>query len=162
MWLMEHVTDADFSDPFVPPGTESSSSSFVPNPEALPIIMGMGFSQEHAVKALKATDNNVERAVDWIFSHQEELENPTSPPPPEFRDGDSSNYLRFCVFFVSDFVSEYKLVAFISHMGTSTMVGHYVVHILKQGKWTIFNDNKVALSENPPKDLGYLYLYERL
>lgn len=57
---------------------------------------------------------------------------------------------------------EYKLVAFISHMGTSTMVGHYVAHILKDGQWTIFNDNKVALSENPPKELGYLYLYERL
>lgn len=47
-------------------------------------------------------------------------------------------------------------------MGTSIMVGHYVVHILKEGRWVIFNDDKVALSENPPKDLGYLYLYERL
>lgn len=56
----------------------------------------------------------------------------------------------------------YKLVAFVSHMGTSIMVGHYVVHILKEGRWVIFNDNKVALSENPPKELGYLYLYERL
>lgn len=53
-------------------------------------------------------------------------------------------------------------MAFVSHMGTSTMVGHYVVHILKDGHWVIFNDSKVALSENPPKELGYLYLYERL
>lgn len=47
-------------------------------------------------------------------------------------------------------------------MGTSIMVGHYVVHLLKDDRWVIFNDNKVALSENPPKELGYLYLYERL
>lgn len=47
-------------------------------------------------------------------------------------------------------------------MGTSTQVGHYVCHILHEGHWVIFNDNKVAFSENPPKDLGYLYLYERL
>ncbi|CAG9102995.1 unnamed protein product [Plutella xylostella] len=59
-------------------------------------------------------------------------------------------------------VSEYKLVAFISHMGTSSTVGHYVCHVLHDGRWVIFNDEKVALSENPPKDLGYLYLYERL
>lgn len=59
-------------------------------------------------------------------------------------------------------LSEYRLVAFISHMGTATMVGHYVAHILKDGHWVIFNDSKVALSENPPKDLGYLYLYERI
>lgn len=94
MWLMEHITDSDLSDPFVPPGTESTA--FAPDPQALPIIMGMGFTQEQATKALKATDNNVERAVDWIFSHQEELDNPTSTPQaPEFRDGDSSKYLCF-------------------------------------------------------------------
>ena len=57
---------------------------------------------------------------------------------------------------------KYKLVAFISHMGTSTSVGHYVCHILKDGRWVIFNDEKVALSENPPKDLAYLYLYQRV
>ncbi|KAF5292902.1 hypothetical protein FQR65_LT11154 [Abscondita terminalis] len=143
-WIMEHITDADFSDPFIPPGTESLA--FVPDPNALPLVMGMGFSQEQAIKALKATDNNVERAIDWIFSHQEELETASSPPAPEFKDGDG----------------RYKLIAFVSHMGTSSMVGHYVVHILKEGHWVIFNDSKVALSENPPKDLGYLYLYERL
>lgn len=56
----------------------------------------------------------------------------------------------------------YRLVAFISHMGTSTMVGHYVCHIRRDGQWVIYNDNKVAVSENPPKELGYLYLYERV
>lgn len=91
MWLMEHITDYDFSDPFVPPGTEGSS--FTPNLEAVPIIMGMGFTKDQAIKALKATDNNVERAVDWIFSHQEELDSPSSTPQgPEFRDGNSSMY----------------------------------------------------------------------
>ena len=60
------------------------------------------------------------------------------------------------------FLSEYKLFAFISHMGTSTMVGHYVCHILKEGRWVIFNDEKVALSENPPMDLAYLYIYMRV
>lgn len=88
---MEHITDSDLSDPFVPPGTESSD--FVPNSDALPIIMGMGFTKNQAVKALKATDNNVERAVDWIFSHQDELDNPSSTPQaPQFRDGNSSTY----------------------------------------------------------------------
>ena len=62
---------------------------------------------------------------------------------------------------LTDGPPEYKLVAFISHMGTSTCVGHYVCHILKEGRWVIYNDEKVALSENPPKKLGYLYLYER-
>ena len=62
---------------------------------------------------------------------------------------------------LTDGPPEYKLVAFISHMGTSTCVGHYVCHILKEGRWVIYNDEKVALSENQPKKLGYLYLYQR-
>ena len=67
------------------------------------------------------------------------------------------NFLKYKTFSIS----EYKLVAFISHMGTSTMVGHYVCHIKKEGRWVIYNDEKVALSENPPRDLAYLYLYQR-
>lgn len=47
-------------------------------------------------------------------------------------------------------------------MGTSTMSGHYVAHILKDNRWLIFNDENVAVSENPPKALAYLYLYERI
>ena len=29
-------------------------------------------------------------------------------------------------------------------------------------KWTLFNDRKVAVSEEPPFDLGYIYLYESI
>ncbi|KAK7887041.1 hypothetical protein WMY93_026662 [Mugilogobius chulae] len=57
---------------------------------------------------------------------------------------------------------EYELFAFISHMGTSTMCGHYVCHIKKDQQWVIFNDQKVCASEKPPKDLGYLYFYRRV
>ena len=64
-----------------------------------------------------------------------------------------------CIFF--HLPIEYKLVAFISHMGTSTTTGHYVCHVKKDGRWVIFNDNKVAESVAPPKGLGYLYLFER-
>lgn len=56
----------------------------------------------------------------------------------------------------------YKLIAFVSHMGTSTHCGHYVAHILKDGRWTIFNDKKVAASVDLPKDMGYLYFFQRI
>ena len=48
-------------------------------------------------------------------------------------------------------------------MGANTQCGHYVAHIKKaDGQWALFNDAKVALSEDPPKDMGYLYFYKRL
>lgn len=56
--------------------------------------MGMGFTRDQAMKALKATNNNLERAVDWIFSHQAEMnaretDGVATPPSESFRDGSS-------------------------------------------------------------------------
>lgn len=181
-WMMEHISDSDFGDPFVPPGTDvSGGPPFIPDDNGLQVIMDMGFNANQAKKALKQTNNNIERAADWIFSHMDDLDddddvnqanaNPQSSQP-KHRDGDSRMYFLLLIFFsilISciflmhlHFFAEYKLVAFISHMGSSSQVGHYVCHILKNDKWVIFNDSKVAISQNPPKELGYLYLYQRL
>lgn len=47
-------------------------------------------------------------------------------------------------------------------MGTTPLSGHYIVHLLKNGQWYIFNDEKVCLSQVPPKSKAYLYIYERM
>lgn len=150
-WVMEHMNDADFNAAFDPPGVRKNNPDFKADPEAIATIVSMGFTPVQATKALEATNNDMGRAIDWIFSHSEEMEtdSPVTDTPPvkaHFRDGSG----------------KYQLVAFISHMGPSTVAGHYVCHILKEGRWVIFNDNKVALSENPPRDLAYLYLYQRV
>ncbi|XP_077288422.1 ubiquitin specific protease 5 isoform X2 [Arctopsyche grandis] len=150
-WIMEHIADGDFSDPFVPPGT---NKPFKANEDGVAMIMSMGFTKQQAEKALAATKNDINSAADWIVSHMDDLDSmnvddeiaPTVSAEPELTDGNT----------------RYKLVAFISHMGSSAMVGHYVCHIFYENKWVIFNDNKVAYSENPPTKLGYLYLYKRL
>ena len=45
----------------------------------------------------------------------------------------------------------YELVGFVSHIGKNTGSGHYVAHIKKDGRWVIFDDQKVALSAEPPR-----------
>ncbi|XP_074646299.1 ubiquitin carboxyl-terminal hydrolase 5-like [Tubulanus polymorphus] len=146
-WVIEHMGDPDFATPFSS-GQKTTRNNFTPNEEAVTMIMGMGFLRDQAIKALKETDNNLERAANWIFSHAQELDQAmeTEAENEAYRDGSG----------------KYKLVAFISHMGTSTMVGHYLCHILKDDRWVIFNDEKVALSANPPRDLGYIYLFRRI
>jgi ubiquitin carboxyl-terminal hydrolase 5/13 len=62
---------------------------------------------------------------------------------------------------MDDGPGKYSLVGIISHMGSNTACGHYVAHIRKAGRWAIFNDEKVAASASPPRDLGYLYLFKR-
>ncbi|XP_064119478.1 ubiquitin carboxyl-terminal hydrolase 5-like [Macrobrachium nipponense] len=154
-WIMEHMGDPDFGEPLVLESKSTGSSDFTPNEEGLKMLMSMGFNKEQASLALKETSNNLERAADWIFSHQHELDALLAAqagafvPPPQ-----KPNY--------TDGTPKYELAAFISHMGTSIFVGHYVCHIKKDGEWTIFNDNKVSKSVNPPLDLGYIYLYKRV
>lgn len=162
-WIMEHIADADFASPFVPPGTNTGkdkASAFTPDPMGLEMLMGMGFTESQASKALKETQNNTERAVDWIFSHADELDGLAMAEASEQSTESASQGAAAPQY--RDGSGKYKLVAFISHMGTSSQVGHYVCHILKDGQWVIFNDNKVAISQNPPKELGYLYLYKRI
>nr|CAH0100329.1 unnamed protein product [Daphnia galeata] len=131
-WIMEHMDDPDFLAP--PPS--SASGTFKPDEEGVAMLQSMGFSRSQCVKALKNTDNN-------LFSAS--TVSAPSASEPTFTDGPPV----------------YELAAFISHMGTSTSVGHYVCHIKRDGRWVIFNDEKVAVSENPPFELGYLYLYRR-
>ncbi|CAH4028278.1 unnamed protein product [Pieris brassicae] len=148
-WLMEHMTDWDFANKFEPPGFKSDNAVTV-DPASVEQITGMGFTAAQAAKALQATEGDVGRALDWIFSRAEQL------------DVDEESVPKDNNFGCRDGEARYKLVAFISHMGTSTTVGHYVCHILRQDAWVIYNDNKVELSLNAPKNLGYLYLYQRI
>ncbi|XP_061919818.1 ubiquitin carboxyl-terminal hydrolase 5 isoform X3 [Entelurus aequoreus] len=164
-WVMGHMDDPDFSAPLILPGCSSGGGTTPTesiSEEHLATIVSMGFSRDQATKALRATSNTLDRAVDWIFSHLDDLESMDvseggrsaaesesirdPPPGPCVRDGPG----------------KYELFAFISHMGTSTMCGHYVCHIKKDQQWVIFNDQKVCASEKPPKDLGYLYFYRRV
>lgn len=67
-------------------------------------------------------------------------------------------YIYIDLFWVLFFL-EYKLVVFISYKGILIVVGYYVCYIKKEGRWVIYNDEKVALSEYFFRDLVYFYLY---
>ena len=57
-WMMEHMEDPDLNTPFVNPSSKPSSggsASFVPDPEAMSMLMAMSFSEAQAKKALKNT-----------------------------------------------------------------------------------------------------------
>lgn len=75
----------------------AGNDTFTANEEGLGMLMSMGFTREQATLALKETSNNLERAADWIFSHQHELDSllaaqsgAAAPPPqkPNYTDGE--------------------------------------------------------------------------
>uniref|UniRef100_A0A8C7LSB5 Ubiquitin carboxyl-terminal hydrolase n=1 Tax=Oncorhynchus mykiss TaxID=8022 RepID=A0A8C7LSB5_ONCMY len=103
------LSQFDFSAPLVLPGTSSAPGTTPTesiSEEHLATIVSMGFSRDQATRALRATSNVLERAVDWIFSHLDDLESmevseggrsaaesegSREPPPgPKVRDGPGS------------------------------------------------------------------------
>nr|CAG4634620.1 EOG090X0181 [Alona affinis] len=97
-WIMEHMDDPDFLAPLTP----VAPGSFKPDEDGISMLESMGFTRSQCIKALQNTDNNVERAADWIFSHPDEINNvddspsaatgaagapPTAAAEPAFSDG---------------------------------------------------------------------------
>ncbi|KAI4333751.1 hypothetical protein L6164_018520 [Bauhinia variegata] len=152
-WLLSHMDDPDINNP-ISDGHKSETSSNI-DQSKVDTLISFGFQEEIARKALKASGGDIEKATDWIFSNPEasvsSMDATTSDtqPVPSVAD-------------LPDGGGRYRLVGIVSHIGTSTQCGHYVAHVVKDGRWVIFNDNKVAASINPPKDMGYLYFFERL
>jgi ubiquitin carboxyl-terminal hydrolase 5/13 len=88
-WVMEHMEDPDFAAPFPPPASGVRPTDAVTiSEENTAMVMSMGFSLEQAQVALRHTDNNVERAVEWIFSHPdgEDDSTPGARSKPESRE----------------------------------------------------------------------------
>ncbi|KAF5730612.1 ubiquitin carboxyl-terminal hydrolase 14-like isoform X3 [Tripterygium wilfordii] len=153
-WLLSHMDDPDIDVPIEAKGSEASSHV---DQSKVDTLISFGFQEEIARKALKASGGDVERATDWIFN------NPDATTVSSDMDATTSTTTPASVDnTLPDGVGRYKLFGIVSHIGTSTQCGHYVAHIRKDGRWVIFNDNKVGASVNPPKDMGYLYFFERL
>lgn len=151
-WVFAHMGDADFNDP-LPAAAPAAAPAYTADPEAVATCMSMGFDSAAATLALKETGGAVDRAVDWLFSRTPaEIDALLAAPAPDAAAAPAA---------VEDGPGVYDIVGFISHMGKSTGSGHYVCHIKKDGEWTLFNDSKVAFSEAPPLDMGYVYIYRR-
>lgn len=147
-WIFSHMDDPDLNAPLIIEQPKSAGQAAA-SPDDVQMLCAMGFTAKQATKALLKCDNNLERAADWIFSHADELdeEEPSVSSSSTLPDGPG----------------QYTLRAFICHMGSSTACGHYVCHIRdSQGRWVLYNDEKVAISVTPPKDLAYMYLYQRI
>ncbi|KAK8452514.1 hypothetical protein SEVIR_5G122300v4 [Setaria viridis] len=149
-WLLSHMDDPDINDPI----SKDSRASESVDEASVQTLISFGFPEDVAIKALKASGGNIEKATDWIFSHPEASSSASADSSTSNVNADDT--------YVPDGSGRYKLMAFVSHMGTSTHCGHYVAHVLKDGRWTIFNDSKVAASVDLPKDMGYLYFFQRI
>lgn len=161
-WVFAHMEDTDFNDPLpVSTGDATSEAAVTYSANDLSALTAMGFSDGHAETALKATGGSLERAADWLFSHAGELDAimASNGKGEDSSNGESKGSRDLSTFMDGD--PTYELLGFVSHLGSNTSCGHYVAHIKKEGRYVLYNDGKVAISQNPPTDLGFLYVYRR-
>jgi ubiquitin carboxyl-terminal hydrolase 5/13 len=160
--------DPDFNDPLPEDeaggsgAASSNSSSTIGVDEAVvqSLAASLGaFTVDQVRAALRATSGAPDRAADWLFSHMDDLHGAIAALEVP-SSGDSSTKPKPKIV-ADDGDGKYQLCGMISHIGKNTGSGHYVCHLKKDGKWVIFNDEKVALSSKPPFPHAYIYLYQR-
>ncbi|KIK70466.1 hypothetical protein GYMLUDRAFT_234930 [Collybiopsis luxurians FD-317 M1] len=151
-WLFGHMEDPDIDSPI----QSTSESAAEVSPEQISMLGDMGFTAAQAKKALRETGGNMERAVEWLFSHPEGSGEDSAP---------ASGTTTPLVPGSKNVPARYRLKAFISHKGPSVHSGHYVAHIRVGDQWVLFNDEKVVKADAESvaelKKLAYLYFFEK-
>lgn len=176
-WLLAHMDDDEEEEaPAAPAGGAGGGGGA--DPESVAMVVAMGFTERQAQYALSQTGGSVERAVDWLFSHDGQIPAEGAAAPA----GGGGGAGGAAEAAVEDGEGVYELVGIVSHIGKNTGSGHYVCHVKKGGRWYIFNDRlvraprdallravsltrcarrQVAVSRRPPFDLGYMYFFRR-
>ena len=161
-WLFSHMDDPDIDEPLNLGGAAASSD----DADKIAQLGDMGISVPQARKALRECDGDVNRALDWVFSHpddqgdfgEEANTEATGPPAPKALPGSEALPAKF------------DLESIVCHKGASIHAGHYVAFIRKAipgaGKdrqWVLFNDEKVvkAVDVDEMKKFAYIYFFSR-
>ncbi|KAH9055282.1 ubiquitin carboxyl-terminal hydrolase 14 [Lactarius vividus] len=155
-WLFAHMEDPDIDDPIIVPSGGAGGGGAEPSAEQVNMLADMGFSRAQARKALRETNGDAERAVEWLFSHPDDTGEDEQP---------SAEAATSATVAPQQLPARYCLRAFVSHKGTSVHSGHYVAHIRTDAGWVLFNDEKVVRADPESvralKALAYLYVFER-
>jgi len=150
-WLFERMDDPSLDDPIEK--KSKKGNGVTANAENVALLVDMGFSSTKVEKALIETNNNIERAIDWLSSHfEDDVELTSNQTNDKMEEDESDNN-----------PAKYELIGFVTHMGTSAQCGHYVIHLRHNNEWYLYNDEKVVkVAEDLPIENAYMYLFKRL
>ena len=115
-WLFAHMEDPDIDTPLnLGAGAGNAGSA---DPEKIEMLGSMGFSVPQARKALKETGGDVERAVEWLFSHpddQGDFGDDAAPSAQATKTSESAGS--------SELPARFRLQSIACHKGTSIHAG---------------------------------------
>lgn len=171
-WILTNIDTINSMDP---DSSKNCNSSNTPqDQEAIDNIVSICCcSRDIAEKALRISNQNMERAVQMIFDDPSIIESFQETQPQ------AATNLRHSRLPEpeDDGPGKYELIGVVCHLGKTVHNGHYICYVKRkvclnaqpehrkeQPFWIRFNDTKVHLSEQddfPHKEKGYLYLFRR-
>ena len=160
-WLFSHMDDPDIDTPVdFNAGSGASGGAASIDPEKIENLGAMGFSAPQARQALKETGGDMERAVDWLFSHPdaqgdfdegggsevrilsdktEQTEQAEVAVPSQIRRASADRLLQAPTeakekkLAGSDKLpANFQLQSIVCHKGSSIHAGHYVAFVRRQ------------------------------
>ncbi|PWY65651.1 ubiquitin C-terminal hydrolase, partial [Aspergillus heteromorphus CBS 117.55] len=157
-WLFAHMEDPDIDEPFDKVLLNDRPRGDTQDPAKVAQLGEMGIGLENARIALAATDGDVNRAIDWVFTH------PRDSVDTAGLESDGTRTLGF-----DTIPARYQLRSIVCHKGSSVHAGHYVAVVRKDlpetgVSWVMFNDEKVVQVDDiqDMKKFAYLYFFTRV
>lgn len=110
------------------------------DPVNIGLVMSMGFEENQARTALIQTDNDPERAIDYLLSHSKQSD-----------------------ALIHHKSNKWYLDSFVVHKGSSVHCGHYIACIRTGESFVMLNDDKVLNIKNPEElaQESYLLFFKR-
>ncbi|KAL1952550.1 hypothetical protein VTO42DRAFT_4825 [Malbranchea cinnamomea] len=156
-WLLSHMDDVDIDEPGELEGPPADDEAKIAQ------LGEMGIEPSKARRALKETGGDLDRALDWVFSHPDESE-AIDATDNRFNDTFKSHPGS------SELPAKFELKSIICHKGVSVHTGHYVAFVRKalpdkaDQQWILFNDEKVVEARDieEMKQFAYIYFFRRV
>ena len=184
-WLFAHMEDPDIdapvtlTDPSAGAGGGGAGGGSggggggggVVSEESIGMLGAMGIPEPQARKALRETGGDVNRALDWVFSHPEDPGDVGGDAGAATDTAAGGASGEKTVPGVAEKPARYGLSSIVCHKGASIHAGHYVAFVRAvvpgeeaQGRqWVLFNDEKVVRGADA-EEMGrfaYVYFFER-
>jgi len=159
-WLFSHMDDPDIDEPLNLGGGAPGAGA--DDAEKIEQLGAMGIGAPQARKALKECNGDVNRALDWVFSHSDDQGDFGGDVPSE-----ASSVKALPGSLETPAIFELESIA--CHKGASIHAGHYVAFVRKEvpgeksRQWVLFNDEKVvkAADVDEMKKFAYVYFFRR-
>jgi ubiquitin carboxyl-terminal hydrolase 5/13 len=134
-----------------------SASAAKPTDPSMQLLLDMGFSAQQARVALEVNERNSERAIEWLLDDSNAARAATMDSSARSSTTPGTADATVALTTATR-TTRYTLAAAMVHLGASVHTGHYVAYLYRNGRWLLYNDEKVFDAGTYPNALEQAYV----